>query len=386
MTGTADTNGNPPPHFPSPKNLLNAGAMNSRQNLISGGPWVDIDLTALCANYAMIRNEAPSADIAAVVKCDSYGLGMAPVARALSQRENCKTFFVVYPEEGAALREALKSPDAAIYVFDGPHDETVPLFERYKLTPTLNSLHEAELWKTRMGDAPAGVHIDTGMNRRGAPMDDVASIAALKLNIIMAMSHLACASEPSHPKHKLQRDMFTEAAAHFPEAQLSLSASGGALMGKEYHFDLVRPGIALYGGTPFETDDTRIKPVAALRAPVVQLRNIGPGETVGYGATFTAEAPATIATVALGYGDGFPRAGANRASAVINGECAPLIGRVSMDYVTLDVTAFRNPPKVNDITEFFGPNLPLYEACQNCDRVAYDMFTGLGGRIDRRYL
>lgn len=360
--------------------------MSSNQNLIKGGPWVDIDLGGVCANYAMIRNEASGAEVAAVVKCDSYGLGMVPIARALSERERCKSFFVVYPEEGAVLRQALNSTDATIYVFDGPHADTLPLFEQYKLTPTLNSLAEAELWQTRMGNTPAGVHIDTGMSRRGAPLSEISDLSALKLNVIMAMSHLACASEPEHPKNKTQRAMFAEAATHFPGAQLSLSASGGALMGKEYHFDLIRAGIALYGGTPFDTDDERIKPVVALRAPIVQLRNIAAGETAGYGATFTAKAPATIATVALGYGDGFPRAGANRASAVINGERAPLVGRVSMDYVTLDVTAFKNPPKLHDVAEFFGPNLPVYEACQNCDRVAYDMFTGLGGRVDRRYL
>lgn len=360
--------------------------MSNTRNLINGGPWADIDLSALCANYAMIRNEASAAEIAGVVKCDSYGLGMAPIARALSERERCKTFFVVYPEEGAALRETLQNADATIYVFNGAHDETIPLFERYRLTPALNSLAEAELWKARMGGAPAGVHIDTGMSRRGAPLSEAAGIAALGLNITMVMSHLACASEPEHPKNKMQRAMFSEAATHFPGAQLSLSASGGALMGKEYHFDLVRAGIALYGGTPFDTDDERIKPVVALRAPIVQLRKLEAGETVGYGATFTANAATMIATAALGYGDGFPRAGANRAFAVINGERAPLVGRVSMDYVTLDVTAFKNPPKLYDIAEFFGPNLPVYEACQNCDRVAYDMFTGLGGRVDRRYL
>lgn len=360
--------------------------MSDMRKSISDGPWIDIDLSALCANYAMIREAAPAAAMSAVVKCDAYGLGTAPIARALFEREKCKTFFVVYPEEGAALREILQTSDATIYVFDGAREETLPLFERHKLLPTLNSLEEAGLWSKRMGDAPAGLHIDTGMNRRGASMHEVPAIADLNLNIVMAMSHLACASEPSHPKNSLQRNMFAETAQHFPGAQFSLAASAGALMGEDYHFDLIRAGIALYGGTPFNDDDERIRPVVALKAPVVQLRDIDPGETVGYGAAFTAARPTRIATLAIGYGDGFPRAGAGRASAVINGERALLAGRVSMDFITVDVTDMKNPPKLHDIAEIFGPSLRIHEAAQHCGMVPYDLLTGLGGRIDRRYL
>lgn len=360
--------------------------MSDERKAISDGPWVDIDLGALCANYAMLGEAAPDAAMSAVVKCDAYGLGIAPVARALAGREKCETFFVVYPEEGAALRSILKSADPTIYVFDGAREDTLPLFEQYRLLPTLNSLDEAKLWSQRMGKAPAGLHIDTGMNRRGASFHEVPAISELNLDIVMAMSHLACASFPAHPKNKAQRDLFAEAAKHFPEAQLSLAASAGALMEKEYHFDLIRAGIALYGGTPFEIDDERIKPVVTLKAPVVQMRDIAPGETVGYGAIFTASRPTKVATLAIGYGDGFPRAGAGRASVVIHGERAPLIGRVSMDFITVDVTDLKNPPKLHDIAEVFGPSLRIHEAAQNCGMVPYDLLTGLGGRIDRRYL
>ncbi|WDI30732.1 alanine racemase [Hyphococcus flavus] len=360
--------------------------MNTPPITFDGGPWADINLSALCANFAMIRDQAPGAETAAVVKCDAYGLGSAPITKALLEREKCQTFFVVYPEEGATLRTLLKTSSPRIFVFDGPSEKTLPLFDQFNLIPVINSIAEANLWRTRMGVKPAGVHIDTGMNRRGAPVSDVAEIAKLDLNIIMAMSHLACASEPEHPKNRMQLDAFKDVAASFPDAQLSLAASGGALMGRDYHFDLIRAGIALYGGTPFETDDERITPVVALRAPVVQLRELAPGETIGYGATFIAKRPFQIATVALGYGDGYPRAGSNRASAIINGERAPLAGRVSMDFITLDVTDLKNPPKIHDIAEFFGPALPVHETAQNCDRVPYDMFTGLGGRVDRRYV
>ncbi len=360
--------------------------MSEERNTISRGPWVDIDLNAVCANFAMIRNQAPGAETAAVVKCDAYGLGMAPIARALAEREQCSTFFVVYPEEGAALRTALNSADATIYVFGGPLSETLPLFDRFSLTPTLNTLEEATLWKQHFPNTPIGVHIDTGMNRRGAHINDVSAIANLGLNVVMAMSHLACASEPDHPMNQSQRAMYLDATNHFPGAKLSIASSGGALMGSDYHFDLLRPGIALYGGTPFTKDDKRIAPVAALRAPVVQMRDLAPGETVGYSATFTATRPTRIATIALGYGDGYPRSGANRACASINGERAPIAGAVSMDFITLDVTDLKNPPKLNDIAEFFGPNLPIFDVAQNCGMVPYDLLTGLGARVDRRYL
>ena len=348
------------------------------------GPWVDIDLGALCANYVMIQEAAPDAEGAPAVKCDAYGLGMAPIARALAAQAKCRSFFVVYPEEGAALRAALKDGAPRIYCFAGPTRETLPLFENAALTPALNSLEQAKLWTDHMPGVDAAIHIDTGMNRLGAPASALAAIAALKgLKATLVMSHLACASEPAHPKNKIQREKFIAAAAHFPGARLSLAASAGALMGKYYQFDMVRPGIALYGGSPFDNDDPSIRPVAALRAPILQVRNLPAGETVGYGATFTARAPTRIATVALGYGDGFPRAAEGKGAAVVNGERAPVAGRVSMDFVTLDVTALKNPPKEGDIAEFFGPGLRLHDAAAATGRVAYDLLTGLGGRVDR---
>jgi alanine racemase len=351
------------------------------------GPWVEIDLAALCANYAMIARAAPGAEVAPAVKCDAYGLGMGPVARALAERERCRSFFVVYPEEGASLRAALNDAAPAIYCFAGPTTETLPLFEQTRMTAVINSLEQAQLWASAMRGAGAAVHIDTGMNRLGADAGSLAAIAAVKgLNVTLTMSHLACASEPAHPKNKIQREKFLEAAAHFPGARLSLAASAGALMGKDYQFDMVRPGIALYGGSPFDDDDLAIQPVAALRAPILQVRDLPAGETVGYGATFIATVQTRIATVALGYGDGYPRTGEARGAAVINGERAPVVGRISMDFVTLDVTVLKNPPKQGDIAEFFGPGLRLHEAAAACGRVSYDLLTGLGGRVDRRYV
>jgi alanine racemase len=362
-------------------------AVSAASETTREGPWAEIDLDALCANYAMIAKAAPGAAVVPAVKCDAYGLGAGPIARALSERKKCGAFFAIYAEEGAALRAALGSAQAQIYCFAGPGEETLALHEQTRLTPVLNSIEQAQLWAARAPGSEAAVHIDTGMNRLGAPVSAAADIAAVKgLNITLVMSHLACGSDPEHAKNRAQRDMFVSAAAHFPGARLSLSASAGALMGKEYQFDMVRPGIALYGGSPFDTDDARIKPVISLRAPVVQLRDLEPGETVGYGATFTAQRPTRIAVAALGYGDGYPRGAADAGAALVNGERALIAGRVSMDFITLDVTGLKNSVKVGDYAEFFGAGLRLHEVAMASGRAAYDLLTGLGGRVDRRYL
>lgn len=324
-----------------------------------------------------------------MVKCDGYGLGAAPIARALASREDCRAFFVAYPHEGAAVRAALEdlAPDATIYVFNGPAPETIGLFKEAALTPVLNSARQAALWAEARPDAPAALHIDTGMNRLGAPLAEIDAIAALGgLNIALVMSHLACSSAPAHPKNPVQRDLFIEAATRFPKAQRSLSASGGALMDESYHFDLVRPGVALYGASPFDADEPRLHPVAALTARIIQIREAAAGETVGYGATCTLERPSIIATVSLGYGDGFPRAGSNRAAALVGGARARIAGRVSMDLITLDATDLPAMPRIGDTALFFGPGLPIHETATACDTISYELLTGLGGRVDRRYL
>ena len=357
-------------------------------NSPTAGPWVEVNLDALCANYALFSNAA-TAETAAVVKCDGYGLGAAMVAQTLAQREGCKSFFVAYPEEGVRLRDALKNtaPDASIYVFSGPLPNTISHFKNDNLVPVLNSIEQAKIWSREAPNAAAVLHIETGMNRYGAAKSTLPDIAAIDdLNISMVMSHLACASQPNHALNAEQRKEFKALAALFPDARQSLSASGGALMNADYHFDILRVGIALYGGSPFDNADSRIKPVAALRAPVVQVSTINPGEAVGYDATFKAARPSRVATVALGYGDGFPRAGSNAAEAALNGSRAPVVGRISMDLISLDVTDFPSPPKVGDTAEFFGPALPIHDAATACGTISYELLTGLGGRVDHRYL
>jgi alanine racemase len=347
-------------------------------------PTVDVDLDALRANYRFLTSLVAGAECAAVVKCDAYGLGAAATAPALHV-EGCRTFFVTYPEEGAALRRALGPRGAEILIFNGPDASSLDMFRSARLTPVLNSLDQARFWAERAPMASAALHIDTGMNRLGAGLDEIEAIAALgPLRVSLAMSHLAAPSEEGGPLCERQRLAFDAAAARFPGARRSLSASGGALMDPRYLYDLIRPGVALYGASPFDRPDARLKPVARLTAPVIQLRDARAGASVGYGGSYVVSRPSRLATVALGYGDGYPRAAGNKGAAHLGGGLCPIAGRVSMDLIVLDATD-AGAIKEGDRAEFFGPHLPIEIAAERAGTISYELLTGLGPRIIRRY-
>ena len=349
-------------------------------------PVVEIDLGAIVANFRLVQALAPKAETAGVVKCDAYGLGAGPVAGALAEA-GCRTFFVAYPDEGEALRRALppSAAPARIFVFNGPDPHSLAQFRESNLSPILNSTEQARLWAEAGGGAPCALHIDTGMNRLGLPQAEVDAVAAQSgLTIGLVMSHLSCSSEPGHSENARQRQAFLRAAERFPGARRSLSASGGAMMSGDYHFDLVRPGAALYGVSPFDVADARLRPVARLTAPVVQTRRAAKGETVGYGAAVL-DRDALLATVLLGYGDGAHRASAPRGEALLGGERCPILGRVSMDLIVLDATKAR-PLAIGDRAEFFGLDLPIDEAAARRGTIGYELLTGLGPRVLRRYV
>lgn len=351
----------------------------------SGFPTVEIDLDALRANFRLLKSVASGAECAPVVKCDGYGLGAAEIARALA-REAGRTFFVTYMEEGDALRRALEyaAPDAAIYVFNGLSARAPADYSERGLVPVLNSLSEARLWAAA-GRGAAALHIDTGMNRLGADMAEVDAIASLAgLEIDLVLSHLACASDPDHPMNERQRLRFESAASRFPNARRSLSASGGALMDARYHYDVIRPGIALYGASPFDRPVKDLRPVARLTAPIIQIRDIKAGDAIGYGSTFSASHAMRIATIAIGYGDGFIRAGGARGSAVIGGARRPILGRISMDLAVLDASG-AGDVRIGDRAELFGPAHAIEDAARDAGTIAYELLTDLGPRVARIY-
>ena len=361
-----------------------------------------VRLGAITANYRTYRRMTGPAAVAAVVKADAYGLGAARVAPALTSA-GCDSFFVARLEEGVALRRCV--PQARIFVMDGADPDSIPALLRFSLTPVLNSLAQIAAWSAaaRVGRAPldAVLHVDTGMNRLGLTGEELATLAGEQakrlagLNPVLVMSHLACADEPENKMNAMQLSRFRQALAMLPTAPASLAASHGAMLGVDYHFDLVRPGVALYGANPqkpegkkpdeADTGVSLMQTAAVLTAKVLQVRRIDLGESVGYAATFRAKRPSMIATVALGYADGIPRTLSNKGMAAIAGVRVPIAGRVSMDLITLDVTALAEPPHIGAEAELLGDTIGLGEVAHSAGTNEYEILTRLR-RVPRRYI
>lgn len=341
-----------------------------------------VRLDAIATNYRTYRRMAGPCVVAAVVKADAYGMGAAHVAPALTTA-GCDSFFVARLEEGVALRKAV--PQARIFVLDGAPPDAVPALLSHRLTPVLNSLSEIAAWSAAAGSTrtalDAVVHVDTGMNRLGLPADELAVLAAearqrlAGLNLVLVMSHLACADPPDAAMNTRQLSRFKQALAMLPPAPASLAASHGAMLGLDYHFDLIRPGVALYGANPQPDAQNLMLPVAVLTGRVLQVRAIDSGESVGYAATYRAKRPSMIATVALGYADGIPRTLTNKGLAAIGGARVPYAGRVSMDMVTLDVTGLDVAP--GDTAELLGDTITLGEVAVLAGTNEYEILTRL---------
>lgn len=354
-------------------------------------PLLTVDLGAIAANWKALAEIASPAEASAVVKADAYGLGLDKVAPALAAA-GAKTFFVAQPPEGAALRRIL-GPEPAIYVFNGFTPYDLEVYASNDLRPVLNSLDQIRALQAALyafeGVPKVGLHIESGINRLGLTTVNLQELKAAGLSgieVTLIMSHLACADAPEEEMNPRQRAAFDERSALLkdiaPNAQRALSATGGILLGPEYHFDLVRPGIGLYGAMPF-ADARR---VATLEAPILQLRDVAIGETVGYGASWTATRPSRIGVLPLGYADGFFRTLSGTAMQVFHkGVAAPVVGRVSMDMITVD---FTDVPEAaaGDMVEVFGPHQSVDEIAAHIGTIGYEVLTALGGRYARRYI
>jgi len=333
-----------------------------------------------------------------VVKADAYGLGIAAVAPAL-ERAGCKTFFVATLGEAEQLRGLLAG--ATIYVLAGLQQDTASVYRRLDLRPVLNSADEIEEWaafsKSARARLRAAIHIDSGMNRLGLSAAEVEAVAGAKsswnaFELTLVMSHLACSDEPEHAKNEMQRKTFDALRAKLPKAAASLANSAGILLGRAYHYDLVRPGIALYGGKASRATASRFARVVQLSGRVLQVRDVPPGETVGYGATRTLKRHSRVATIAVGYADGVFRAlsvADNREGLQVHfgSHPAPLIGRVSMDLITVDVTDVpRELARRGAWVELIGTHVAAHEFAAHAGTIDYEVLTNLGTRAARRYL
>jgi len=336
-----------------------------------------IDLDAITANWQALA-ALSRADTAAVVKADAYGLGSARVARALA-RAGCRTFFVAVAEEGATLREAL-GPNAEICIFSGHMRGDTDMIADLALTPMLNSLDQVTRHFEALPGHPFGIQLDTGMNRLGMEWDEWSAVAevVLEQRPMLLMSHLACADEPDHPMNPYQLDAFRRMTDGLGVPR-SLSATGGILLGEDYHFDLTRPGIGLYGAAPFTTG----RPAIRLDLPVVQIRTLQTGEVVGYGNSWQATRPSRIATLSAGYADGLPRALSHKAVFWHDNLPCPLVGRVSMDLITVDITDLPEDP---DYLTLIGHSQSVDDLATQAGTIGYEILTSLGPRYARRYL
>ncbi len=345
-------------------------------------PTLTIDLVAIVENYRLIQAQAKPAEVAAVVKADAYGMGAKPVSQALAAA-GCKAFFTAHAEEAADLRPHL--PAATLFVlngFDGTHTQT---FAAHKLSPVISSPHQLDEWLKSGLPTPYALHLDTGMSRLGFTESELNVIANIATPALI-ISHLACSDDPAELKNRDQLVGFRALTKRFPTAWASLSASGGCFLGSDYSFDLVRPGIALYGGNPRKSGENPMRGVATLTAPLLQVRSIDRGDSVGYGATYVASGARRLGIAALGYADGLMRSLSNRGHGVIGGVKCPIVGRVSMDLVTLDITECpAGVAKPGTPVEFIGPNQPVDELARAAGTLPYEIFTRLSARIARQY-
>lgn len=363
----------------------------------SSGTVLSIDLAAISANYERLGSMAAPAACAAVVKADAYGLGLARVAPALAA-SGCRVFFVAHLDEGLALRTLL--PEVEIFVLNGALAGAEPRFAEAGLAPVLNDLEALDAWAAlarARGGLPAALHLDTGMSRLGLPPGEVDTLAADParldgIDLRYVMSHLACSEEPDNPMNEAQRDRFETARARLPHAAASFANSSGIFRGAGFHFDLVRPGAALYGVNPCPGAPNPMAGVVRLEARILQVRDVDSPGTVGYGAAHRVAGRTRIATLAVGYADGYLRGLGGQAGCYIGETRVPVVGRISMDLITLDVSAVppvspgAKPIGKDTLVEIIGPRHPVDALAEEAGTIGYEILTSLGRRYHRRYV
>ncbi|HIB55822.1 MAG TPA: alanine racemase [Alphaproteobacteria bacterium] len=362
------------------------------------GAELTIDLAAIRRNYWQLNARLdPDAELGAVVKADAYGLGVSRIAPTLAQA-GCKTYFVATLDEGIALRAAVE--DATIYVLNGLVANELEDFFIHRLRPVLNTMGQIERWYDKgqvanKTSVSAALHVDTGMNRLGISTQDVGVLASgpyKYLSPSLLMSHLACAEEVPHPLNRIQLARFSNVLEVLrPNFRNGVAASfansSGIFLGSDFHFDLVRAGAALFGINPIPSQANCMSEVLNLKAKIMQVRRVDSPMTVGYGAAHRVKESARIATVPVGYADGFIRSLGGRASAYVGSFCVPVIGRVSMDAITLDVsTVPEDLAQPGAIVDLIGGRRALDDVAGEAGTIGYEMLTRISDRIPRIYL
>ena len=358
------------------------------------GGILTIDLDAIVANHKMLQSRVTPSICAAVVKGNAYGCGLEQVTAAL-WRAGCKTFFVAHLSEARRVRA--QAPDAVIYVLNGFSAAAAQSFVELSARPVINSLVELAEWDhflaTPGATGSAALHVDTGMNRLGLTIEEAAALGGHihsdNHHFDLLMSHLACADRPEHPLNDQQLRQFREIRSLFRGIGSSLANSSGIFLDSSTHCDVVRPGIALYGGNPTPGKPNPRRPVVELKAHILQVRNAAKGATVGYGATWTARRDSRIAVIAAGYADGIARAAAigDRAQpreVLVEGKRCPIVGRISMDLLALDVTDLPvSAVRRDQMVTLIGDGLTLDEVAAQAGTISYEVLSSLGDRYHR---
>lgn len=357
------------------------------------GAILTIDLGAVVANWRLLRDRVAPADCAAVVKADAYGLGVARVVPALVAA-GCETFAVAQFEEALAVRAV--APKARILCLGGLPAGTEAEMTASRILPVLNHVGEIAAWRAfaaRQNKAlGAVIHIDTGMNRLGLGPDELDALVGLPewlngIDVRYWMTHLACADDIGSPVSARQHEQFVSALKRLPRAKASFANSAGIFHGPHFHFDLCRPGCALYGVNPTPHLANPMRQSIRLDARVLQVRNVDSPMTVGYGASHRVERRGKVATIAVGYADGYLRSLSGRGHVYVDGVPAPVVGRVSMDLITVDVSDLpEGAVQAGGLVELIGPNRPVDTVADEGGTIGYEILTSLGPRYHRVYL
>ena len=385
-----------------PNQILSGSPISSKNVTNShAGAILSIDLGALTSNYHFLTKKLGGRKPSAVIKADGYGLGALPIAITLANA-GCQIFFVANLEEGIRLRNGLNETevseysDTEIHVLSGLMSNTEDVYEVSRLIPVLGSLNQIYDWKVycqRNNEAlPCDIHVDTGISRLGLPPVELAILEIdpsriESLNISLIISHLACADKPDHTKNKEQLIAFNHVRKVLPQGRASLANSSGIFLGTDYHFDLARPGAALYGLEPITDQANPMAQVVRLQGKIAQIRDIDTPQTVGYGATHCTEGPARIATVSVGYADGYSRHLSSKGIGYIGDFPVPIVGRISMDLITFNITGVpENLCQVGNLVDLIGPNNPVDVIARDSGTIGYEVLTNLGSRFHRRYM
>ncbi|MEE9314940.1 MAG: alanine racemase [Rhizobiaceae bacterium] len=367
------------------------------------GGRLTIDLGALVSNWKLLAKNTGDAECGAVVKANAYGCGIEPVVETLN-KDGCKTFFVAVAEEGKRVKRV--APESRCFVLNGLFPEAAPHYEEAGLIPILGSLPEVEAWanyaKQKDAALPCAIHMDSGMTRLGMSKRELERLIASDhlmdhIEPQLFMTHYACADDIGHPKTETQREAFIQASYLLPGAARSAANSAAILQADDHSFDLVRPGIAIYGGEALNDVPNPMKPVVTLEGRIIQIRSVKAGETVGYGSAETIKKDSRVAYVSVGYADGYHRGSSNMGTAmrliapatkaafggtIING-----VGRISMDISAFDVSGIdENEITAGDWIELFGPTIPVDDVARAAGTIGYELLTGLGSRYSRTYL